>query len=165
MLAKDLAGMTFADQLQRAFLADDPHAEQRDIEHGHVQLVRQQYDAIARGDFEAILETVTDDIEFEIVSQTPLPFVHAAKGRAGLTAHLRKNFSQLDDQRPEILAAVAQGNLLAVFGIEHGRIRATGQPYAAHWAHLFTFRGGKVARLREFVDTGPLLGAAATPAS
>jgi ketosteroid isomerase-like protein len=56
----------------------------------------------------------------------------------------------MEDQRPEIISLIAQGNTVAVIMREQGRYRPTGKPYDLRGIQLFEFRGGQVARLQEF---------------
>ena len=40
-----------------------------------------------------------------------------------------------------------------VLGYYAMTVRKNGRPYASDWIHIFTFRDGKVAKFREFMDT------------
>ncbi len=64
----------------------------------------------------------------------------------------RRNSAQIEEQRPEILSVVAQGDTVVVFGRELGRFRPTGREYELHWMHLYRLGGGKVAGITELLD-------------
>jgi ketosteroid isomerase-like protein len=66
----------------------------------------------------------------------------------------RNNFQLLEDQKPEIQTVVAQGDTVVVMAREKGRFAATGKEYESYWVQLFTFKGGKVIRIKELADVG-----------
>ncbi len=142
---------TFIDHLSTAFEAGDPGVGAKTLESANVHRLQELYRAFARGDFDAIVATTADDIELEIVGPpAELGFVCQAKGRTDVLAALQQNFSQVEDQQPETLSLVAQGDSVVVIARETGKVRATGSSYELHWVQLFQFRDGKVAVMREF---------------
>jgi ketosteroid isomerase-like protein len=58
----------------------------------------------------------------------------------------------IEDQKPEILSLVAQGDQVAVVARERGQVKATGAHYDIRWLQLFTFHGGKIVRVLQFCD-------------
>jgi ketosteroid isomerase-like protein len=158
MLADEPTGRAFLELLQSRFLDDDPTAEGKALEQANLRVLADQYAAIARGDFNAIEAMVSDDFVFEMMTEAPIPFPHVVRGRGGLGEQLRKSFEEVEQQIPEVQTIVAQGNLLAVFGFERGRVRTSGELYALHWVQLFTFRDGKIVSIRQFFDSAGLPG-------
>ena len=69
----------------------------------------------------------------------------------------RNNFAQVEEQRPETQSVVAQGDTVVVVGREQGRFRPTGRSYDLHWMHQYTFKNGKIVRIRELFDSAALL--------
>jgi hypothetical protein len=149
----------FVEQMTPAFRAGDPGAAAKHAEAENVRLLRDIYRAVARQDFQAVLNSLADDIELEILGPPELPFAGCWRGRAEVATALAKNFAHLEDQRPEIQHLIAQGDTIVVFARERGRLVATGLPYDMHWVQLFQFREGKVARFREICDHSSLLSA------
>jgi ketosteroid isomerase-like protein len=139
------------ERLPAAFREDDPAWHQKASESENVSRVREQYEAIARGDFAAFTALLSEDAEFEIVGVPEIPFVRKSRGRDAILAALRHNFSHVADQQPEILSVVAQGD---VVGRERGRMRESGREYALHWVQQFTFREGLLARIWKSLSDG-----------
>ena len=52
---------------------------------------------------------------------------------------------------------MAQGDLVAALGTDTVRIKATGKVVTEDWAHAFTMRGGKVMKMREYIDTSAVV--------
>src|SRR5262245_4130419 len=132
----------FVDGLRQAFEAGDPAAAAKCAEAACVRLVQEQYRAIARGDFAAYPDTLAEDIEFENVGPAAVPFVGRWRGREEVAEAIARNFGYVEDQRPEVLSVVAQGDCVVVVAREQGRYRPTGRDYDAHWVQHFTWHDG-----------------------
>jgi ketosteroid isomerase-like protein len=145
------------DRLRHAFEEGDPGAPAKQTEAANVKQVQDQYRALARGDFAAFVESLADDIELEIIGPTEVPFVGRWSGRATVVEAVRTNFALMEDQRPEIQSVVAQGDTVVLVAREQGRYRPTGRAYDLHWVQVFTFRDGKLSRMREFFDSAVML--------
>ncbi|OWK36604.1 nuclear transport factor 2 family protein [Fimbriiglobus ruber] len=153
----------FIEDLHPAFEAGDPAAAQKSAEAACVGLVQDQYRAVVRGDFAAFLVSMAEDIELENIGPPAIPFVGCWRGRAEVAEAIRRNFSWLEDQQPEVLTVVAQGDTVIVIARERGRFKPTGRAYDMHWVQQFTFKDGRVARFRQVFDSASLLDAITGP--
>ena len=156
----------FVDDLRAAFEAGDELVAHKAVEEACVALVQDQYRALARGDFAAFLDTLADDIELENVGPPALPFVGRWQGRDQVAEAVQRNFSLIEDQRPEVLSLVAQGDTVVVVARERGRVRSTGQEYDMHWVQMLTYRERRLVKFRQVFDSGSILHAltgSATP--
>jgi ketosteroid isomerase-like protein len=147
----------FVDGLRPAFEAGDPAAAAKAAEAECVRLVEDLYRAIAGGDFAAFLDTLADDVEFENVGPAAVPFVGRWRGREEVAEAIARNFGYVEDQRPEVLSLVAQGDCVVVVARERGRYRPTGRDYDAHWVQHFTWRDGRLTRFLQVLDGASLL--------
>lgn len=136
----------FIDSLPRAFNAGDENVAGKTFEAENVQRLQELYRAIARGDYAAAADAMADDVEMEIIAPSEFGFVCSARGRAQIWAAMQENFAKVEDQQPEVVSLVAQGNKVVVTAREKGRHRASGRPYDLHWVALYEFRDGKIAR-------------------
>ena len=59
---------------------------------------------------------------------------------------------------------MAQGDRVLVIGVATGKIKATNKAFEDAWVFDIIVRDGKVAHIREYVDTQALARAAAVPA-
>jgi uncharacterized protein len=149
----------FIDRLEGAFRADDARSANKEVEAANVRRLQEQYRAILRGDFAFVSDSMADDIDMEMIGPPNLPLVGHWHGRQEVAEAVRNNFAQLENQDPEVLAVVAQGDIVVLFARETGVYRPTGKRYAIHWVQLFTFANGKISRFRGIYDTASMLDA------
>jgi ketosteroid isomerase-like protein len=71
-------------------------------------------------------------------------------------AVLKKASEEVETQYPKPPEFVAQGDRVMVVGVATGKIKATNRPFKDEWVFDITVRDGKVARIREYIDTQAL---------
>ena len=152
----------FIDRLQDAFREGDRNVAGKALEAENVRVIEEVFRVIARKEFDALGGLLPHDVTFEIVGSGG-PMAARAEGRERVVEAARGNFAQIEDQRPEVLSVVAQGDMVVVVGKERGRFRATGREYEVHWMHQYRLEGGKVVRITEMLDSAALLDAARPP--
>jgi ketosteroid isomerase-like protein len=103
------------------------------------------YAAIVRGDFDALGETMTDDVELNISGFRGLD--GNWRGRADVISAARNNYAQVEDQQPEIEAMISQGGSIAVLLRESGVLKSTKQAYSIRAVQWFTFADGKIRKI------------------
>jgi len=87
--------------------------------HGDPQtILHQVYSAVIQGNFDALGEAVTDDVELNICGFGPM---HGTwRGRKEVVEATRRNFALVASQQPEIEGMISQGNCVAVLLRETG---------------------------------------------
>jgi ketosteroid isomerase-like protein len=126
----------------------------------NVQTVKDFFAAIGRGDREAMLALVAKDIEWIIPGEN-WPLAGTRQGHAGI-ANLLETASKTMETTTEPREYVAQGDRVLVIGFAKGRVKATKKTFEDNWIFAITVRDGKLAHIREYVDT-QALALAATP--
>jgi ketosteroid isomerase-like protein len=121
----------------------------------NVQVVKDFFAAMGSGDKEHLLELSADDIEW-IVPGEDWPLAGTHRGHAGLGEFLQKASETVETSFPEPPEYVAQGDRVLVVGFATGRIKATNKTFEDDWVFAMTVRDGKVAKIREYVDTQAL---------
>jgi uncharacterized protein len=129
----------------------------------NIQTVKDFFAAIGRGDREALLALVAEDIEW-IIPGEDWPLAGTHRGHAGL-ANLLETASKSIETSTEPREFVAQGDRVLVVGVATGRIKATNKPFKDDWVFAITVRGGKVKDIREYIDTQALARASRMDAS
>jgi ketosteroid isomerase-like protein len=114
----------------------------------HVRSVQVQIEAIARGDIEGVLAEALPEVTLDIFAPPEFPWIRRACGADELRRALEQNFAAVVDQRPEITNVFAEGDTVALFGREQGRIRESGQSYDVEFVEKFTFRDGRLFAIR-----------------
>lgn len=120
----------------------------------NIQTVKAFFAAIGRGDREALLALVAEDIEW-IIPGKDWPLAGTRHGHAGL-ADLFETASRSIETSTEPREFVAQGDRVLVLGFARGRIKATNKTFEDDWVFAITVRDGKLAHIREYVDTQAL---------
>ena len=121
----------------------------------NVKIVKDFFAAIGRSDRQAVQALSAEDIEW-IIPGTDWPLAGTHRGHAGLTDLLQKASDTLETSYPEPPEFVAQGDRVLVVGFAKGRITFTKRTFEDHWVFAITVRNGKLANVREYVDTQAL---------
>src|SRR5471032_793185 len=129
----------------------------------NIQTVKDFFAAIGRGDREALLALVAEDIEW-IIPGEDWPLAGTRHGHAGL-ADLLETASRSIETSTEPREFVAQGDRVMVVGFARGRIKATDKTFEDHFVFAITVRNGKVTTIREYIDTLALARASEMTAS
>jgi hypothetical protein len=152
--------LQFLDTVLPAFRRGDMNVDRKLEEAANIGLMQEVYKAIANHNFDALGPLLAEDAVLEIVGPAGSPMSGVFRGREQVVEAARRNFGMVEEQKPEILSIVAQGDSVIVVGKETGRYRPTGREYEMHWMHEYTFREGKLARVRELLDRAELIRAA-----
>jgi ketosteroid isomerase-like protein len=124
------------------------------------QAVQEIYAAFGRGDVPAILALLSDDAELhhegpaEVV---PWSMYYRGKDQWGQYFQMVGGALEFTEFVPERF--IAQGDTVVALGHFAGRARATGRPFASHWAMEWTFKDGAVTSCRVHEDTAALAAA------
>ena len=129
----------------------------------NIQTVKDFFAAIGRGDREALLALVAEDIEW-IIPGVGWPLAGTHRGHAGL-AKLLETASKSIETSTEPREFVAQGDRVLVVGFARGKIKATNKTFEDDWIFAITVRDGRLTNIREYVDTQALARAAQMDAS
>ena len=130
----------------------------------NVQIVKDFFAALGRGDKQGLLALSAEDIEWIIPGEDwPLAGLH--RGHAGLENLLQKANETVETSFPEPPEFIAQGDRVLVIGVATGKIYATNKPYKDEWVFDITVRDGKVKHIKEYIDTQALARASEMDAS
>ncbi len=129
----------------------------------NIQTVKDFFAAIGRGDREALLALVAEDIEW-IIPGEDWPLAGTRHGHAGL-ANLLETASKSMETSTEPREFVAQGDRVLVVGFARGKIKATNKTFEDDWIFAITVREGRLTNIREYVDTQALARASQMDAS
>ena len=123
----------------------------------NVDVVQENYEAVGRGDILAVLDLLTDDVEWTLQGPSVIPFAGTRRGREGAAEFFSLVGENLEFQQFEPREFVVQGDTVAVLGYERSIIKSTGRTLEQEWAHVYTLRDGKIAKFRAFEDTAALV--------
>ena len=130
----------------------------------NLQTVKDFFAAIGRGDREALLALVAEDIEW-IIPGEGWPLAGTYRGHAELAAVVQKASDEVETKYPKPPEFVAHGDRVLVVGVATGKIKSTNKPFKDDWVFDITVRDGKLTKIREYIDTQALARASEMDAS
>lgn len=125
----------------------------------NVDVVRNTYEAVGRGDIPALLDLLTDDVGWTLQGPSVIPFAGTRHGREGVAEFFSLVGDTLEFKRFEPREFVGQGDTVVVVGYEHNLIKPTGRTFEQEWAHVYTLKDGRIARFLALEDTAAYVAA------
>jgi hypothetical protein len=119
----------------------------------NVEVVQETYEAVGRDDISALLDLLTDDVEWTFQGPSVIPFAGTRRGREGVAEFFSLVGGNLEFERFEPREFVAQGDTVVVLGFERSLVKPTGRTFEQEWAHVYKLRDGKVAKFLALEDT------------
>ena len=118
----------------------------------NIKTITQVYDAFGRGDVAAILDAVTDDVDWAAeAASAAAPWYGVQHGKDGVAAFFTAFGSAMEVLEFTPVSYAANDVLTVVrFRV---RSRSTGKTAAMNLHHFFTFREGKIAYYRGSEDS------------
>src|SRR6267142_6868973 len=107
----------------------------------NIQIVKDFFAAMGRGDKQGLLASSAEDIEW-IIPGEDWPLAGTHRGHAGLADLLQKAFEMVEISYPEPPEFVAQGDRVLVVGFARGRIIAPNRTFEDDWVFAITVRNG-----------------------
>ncbi|MFM0312409.1 nuclear transport factor 2 family protein [Paraburkholderia sp. RL17-383-BIF-A] len=128
----------------------------------NVQIVKDFFAAVGRGDMQSLLALCAGDVEW-IIPGEDWPLAGTRRGHDGLEDLLQKESEKMETSFVETREFVAQGDRVLVIGFAKGRVKATRRTWEDHWVFAITVQNGKLTIIREYVDTQALARASEMP--
>src|SRR5215203_3756811 len=103
---------------------------------------------------------MSEDVEWFVPGpKNILPFAGLWKGVAGITEFNRLLDSTMRYDKVEIKEYVVDGDQVAAIFWAEGIAKGTGKPFKSEVLRLYTFKGGKIIKVRNFYDTASYVSA------
>ncbi len=129
----------------------------------NIQIVKDFFAAIGRGDREALLALAAEDIEW-IIPGKDWPLAGTHHGHGGMT-DLLEIAARSMETATEPREYVAQGDRVLVAGFAKGKVKTTHKTFEDDWIFAITVRDGRLTNIREYIDTQALARASQMDAS
>ena len=118
------------------------------------EIVKHLYAAFARGDVPVVLGAFDPKIEWReaesFLYAEGNPYVGPQAVAEGVFQRIATDLEDFKVIPEQIIDA---GDTVVAEGRYQGKMRATGTPVDAQFAHVWGFRGGKVIRFQQYTDT------------
>jgi ketosteroid isomerase-like protein len=121
----------------------------------NIETIKAVYAAFGRGDVAAIIDVVTDDVDWgteTTAKGAPWYGVHKGKEGVGKFFDAFGKAMDVEDFTPDAFASTDSGDVLTVVRFKV-RSRETGKAASMHLHHYFRFTNGKISYYRGTEDT------------
>ena len=128
----------------------------------NVEVVRAQIDAYNRGDYDAALALLDDDVEWHVpeVAALDAPASGVVRGRARVAEQFARWFEAWEIHAFQVTDARGKGEDVFIAGLQLGRGRHSGLDVRVPTYHVFTLRDHKIVAMRTFPERTEALEAA-----
>lgn len=118
----------------------------------NLDLLRSTYEGASSDNVTRLLAVLAADAEW--VEAPGFPYAGTHVGPQAIIANVFQRLAaEWIDYRAEASHYLEQGDQIVAFGVYCGTFKASGHAMRAGFAHLYTFRDGKIARMVQYVDS------------
>ena len=122
-------------------------------EKDNMKIVQKMYADFGEGDIASVLNAMIPDVVWKQPAVGPEPFAGTIRGREQLGEWFAQMDAVSEVEAFEPQEFFAQGDKVVVLGHYRYRSKSTGKPWESDWAHVWTFRDGKLAEGQILEDT------------
>lgn len=122
-------------------------------ERENTQLVQQAYSDFQNGDVPALLDALSEDVEWVVPEVEGVPGRGTWRGPEQVGEFFRILSDTQESRGLELREFVAQGDKVVVLGHYAWHVKATGKEWECDFVHALSVRDGKVRRFQEYTDT------------
>jgi ketosteroid isomerase-like protein len=123
------------------------------------QIIKNAYDAFARGDIDAAVADLHPDVEW--IEPASFPMGGPYHGRAAVHAYLSASRASWRDLNTDVTLHIVNGKILAVHHLVG--VLLDGTPNEATVADVFTVRNGSVVHMQAYATTEEAFATEASP--
>ncbi len=127
------------------------------------EFVKSLYDAFGKGDVATVVNALDPALRWQEAEGYPYadrnPYVGPQAVLEGVFGRLMADIDGFTLHPANFIDA---GDTVVVEGRYRGKVKATGRPLDAQFAHVWQVRGGKIVRFQQYTDTRQWVDAAKT---
>ena len=119
----------------------------------NMNLVQRVYQNFKSGEIKALLNLLSDNIEWQLPEIENVPFAGKHQGHEEMGQFLTSLIETQEVQHFEPREFIAHGDKVVALGHYAWLVKSTGREFGGDFAHVFTLDNGKVVRFHEYMDT------------
>ena len=119
-------------------------------------LVQRIYGSFQDGDIPAMLDSLSEDVQWVTAEIEGVPTVGNRHGREQVGQFFQTLSDTQEVRQFELREFVAQDDKVIALGHYAWHVKATGREWESDFAHVCSVRDGKVTRFQEYTDTAAL---------
>jgi ketosteroid isomerase-like protein len=125
-------------------------------EHENTELVQQAYGSFRNGDIPAVLDSLSEDVQWVTAEIKGVPVGGTWRGREQVGQFFQTLSDVQEARQFEPREFIAQDDRVVALGHYAWHVESTGREWESDFAHVFTVRDGKITRFQEYTDTAAL---------
>jgi uncharacterized protein len=119
-------------------------------------LVQQAYGHFQSGDIPAVLDLLSEDVEWVTAKVEGVPVSGTWRGREQVGQFFQTLSDVQEVRQFEPRDFVAQDDRVVALGHYAWQVKSTGRVWESDFAHVFAVRDGKATRFQEYADTAAI---------
>ncbi len=128
-----------------------------ELEKNNIQLVKDVFAAIGKGDINYVLNQLANDIDWQSPAtgstSGAIPWARPRYSREEVGAFFKELLEKVKLVEMKPITYTAQDDRVIVEGYTHGIVNSTGREYTSNWLMAITVENGKCIRMRHYYDT------------
>ncbi|KQO75926.1 nuclear transport factor 2 family protein [Rhizobium sp. Leaf262] len=117
-------------------------------------VVKEFYDSFVRGDIDAVVATLSDELDWRESENFLLgdrnPYLSPAAVVDGVFSRIAREFLGYDAGPTELIDG---GDIVVAVGRSKGVMASTGKPFDAQYMHVVRVANGKIVSFHQVIDT------------
>jgi len=119
-----------------------------------IVVVKKFYDSFVQGDIEAVVSTLSDNLDWRESENFLLgdrnPYLSPAAVVEGVFNRIAREFQDYQAGPTELIDA---GDVVVAVGRSKGIMASTGKPFDAQYMHVVRVANGKIVSFQQLIDT------------
>ena len=125
-------------------------------ERENTELVQRIYGSFRDGDIPAMLDSLSEDVQWVTAEIEGVPTGGTWRGREQVGRFFETLSDGQEARQLELREYVAQDDMVVALGHYAWHVKATGKVWESDFAHVLSVRDGKVTRFQEYTDTAAI---------
>ena len=125
-------------------------------EQENTELVQRIYGSFRDGDIPAMLDSLSEDVQWVTAQIEGVPTGGTRRGREQVGQFFETLSDGQEARQLDLREYVAQDDRVVALGHYAWHVKATGKVWESDFAHVLSVRDGKVTRFQEYTDTAAI---------
>ena len=122
----------------------------------NLEIVQEAYFNFSQGNIPAMLDAMSEGIEWELPSSAHVNFAGKFSGKQGVLDFFNHVNSENEFNEFAVDTFVASGNHVVAIGHLSAKAKSTGKTSSNKWAHFWELKDGKIVKHYEYADTAEI---------
>ena len=122
----------------------------------NLDIVKQGYADFMQGNIPAVLDIMSDDVEWVLPASAKVSFSGTFSGKDGVINFFENMGNANDISEFAVDTYIADGDYVVALGHLSAVAKITGKISSNKWAHVWQLKDGKVVRHYEYADTAEI---------